>query len=93
MARASYFSWVEPTWQTITGGPAASSRYIVYSEVPGGVLSTHGSALVPLPAPMVASSPLGVCAELQDGSVIVRLPLAGARSIVEPALTCASARP
>ena len=33
----------------MAGGSPASSRYIWYSDVPGGVLSTHGSALVPLP--------------------------------------------
>ena len=49
IARRWYFSWVEPTWQTSAGGSAASSRYIVYSDVPGAVLSSHGSSLVPLP--------------------------------------------
>ncbi len=58
MARLSYFSCVPPTWQMIAGGSAASSRYIWYSDVPGGVLRTHGSALVPVPVwfAMVASS-------------------------------------
>src|ERR1700712_5491623 len=47
IARAWYVSFVEPTWQTRIGGAAASSRYIVYSELPGGVVSRHGSSLVP----------------------------------------------
>src|SRR5690349_10285230 len=50
IARLSYLSCVPPTWQTIAGGSLASSRYIVYSEVPGGVLRTQGSSFVPLPA-------------------------------------------
>ncbi len=41
-----------PTWQTIVGGSEASSRYIVYSDVPGGVFRTHGSSFVPVPLPM-----------------------------------------
>src|SRR5689334_8160320 len=34
---------------TIVAGLLASSRYIVYSDVPDGVFRTHGSSLVPLP--------------------------------------------
>ena len=41
-------SFVDPTWHTNTAGSACSSRYIVYSELPGAVFSTHGSALVPV---------------------------------------------
>jgi hypothetical protein len=33
----------------MAGGSAASSRHIWYSDVPGGVLRTHGSSLLPLP--------------------------------------------
>ena len=40
--RRSYLSFVEPTWQTIAGGSAASSRYIVYSDVPGRRLELPG---------------------------------------------------
>src|ERR1700690_1140359 len=54
IARASYSSFVPPTWQTIVGGLEAGSRYIVYSEVPGGVARTQGSSLVPLPFAIVA---------------------------------------
>jgi hypothetical protein len=39
----------------MAGGSAASSRYIWYSEVPGGVFSTHGSSLVPLPLKFATS--------------------------------------
>ena len=49
MALASYRSFVPPTWQTMVGGSDAPSRYIVYSDVPGGVFRTQGSALVPVP--------------------------------------------
>ncbi len=45
MACSRYFRVVEPTWQTRAGGSASSSRYIVYAEVPGGVVSCHGSSL------------------------------------------------
>lgn len=45
----SYRSSVLPTWQTKTGGFAVSSRYIRYSDVPGGVFSTQGFSLVPAP--------------------------------------------
>lgn len=48
--RSLYLKVVEPTWQTRTGESA--SAYMVYSEVPGGVFSTHGSSL--LPAPIVS---------------------------------------
>ena len=44
-----YMSVVLPTWQTIAGGSRSSSRYIVYSDDPGGVFSCHGSPLVPVP--------------------------------------------
>jgi hypothetical protein len=40
---------VPPTWHTIAGGSAESSRHIWYSDVPGGVFRTHGSSFVPLP--------------------------------------------
>src|SRR6185369_7081802 len=40
---------------TICGGSAASSRYIVYSEVPGAVFRTHGSSFVPLPLAIALS--------------------------------------
>jgi len=36
-----------------------TDRHIVYSEAPGGVLSTHGFALVPDPVAIVPSSELG----------------------------------
>ena len=52
MARASYLSCVPPTWQTIAGGSPASSRYIGYADVPGGVVRSQGSLLVPLPVAM-----------------------------------------
>src|SRR5665213_565790 len=42
-----YVRVVEPTWQTSTGGSADSPRYIMYVELPGGVVSSHGSSLVP----------------------------------------------
>ena len=60
MARRSYFSLVEPTWQTSCGGSAASSRYISYSLVPGGVFSRHGSSFVPVPrgASLIPNPPL-----------------------------------
>src|SRR5450830_420343 len=41
----------------MTGGSAASSLYIVYSEVPGGVFRTHGSPFVPLPIAMSHALP------------------------------------
>ena len=49
MARLSYLSCVPPTWQMIAGGSFASSRYIGYSVVPGGVVSRQGSSFVPVP--------------------------------------------
>ena len=45
MARASYRSFVEPTMQTMAGGSAVSSRYIVYADVPGGVVELPGVVL------------------------------------------------
>src|SRR6185503_11990239 len=49
IARFWYLSCVPPTWQTMAGGSELSSIHIWYSDVPGGVLSCHGSSLVPLP--------------------------------------------
>ena len=49
IARSRYDRVVLPTTQTRAGGSAASSRYIRYSELPGGVLRTQGSSLVPDP--------------------------------------------
>src|SRR5580692_11656739 len=46
-ARKWYLRVVEPTWQTSAGGSACGSWYIEYSDVPGGVFSSHGSSLVP----------------------------------------------
>ena len=39
-----------PTWQTSSGGSAASSLYIVYAELPGAVVSCQGSSAVPVPS-------------------------------------------
>ena len=50
MADRWYFSVVEPTTQTRAGGSASSSRYIVYADVPGGVVNCQGSCAVPVPA-------------------------------------------
>src|SRR5262245_24182801 len=47
--RARYRSLVVPTWHTSSAGSAASSRYMVNSDVPGGVFNTHGSSAVPVP--------------------------------------------
>ncbi len=47
-----------PTWQTRAGGSADSSRYIVYSDVPGGVLSTHGSSRSPWPCALAIEASL-----------------------------------
>src|ERR1035437_1466659 len=57
IARASYRSFVPPTWQTMVGGSDAASRNIVYSELPGGVLRTQGSSFVPLPFVMSVALP------------------------------------
>jgi hypothetical protein len=39
--------------QTKAGGSDDSSRYILYSEVPGGVFRIHGSFAVPAPLTVV----------------------------------------
>src|SRR5664279_5831441 len=44
----------------MTGGSAASSRYIVYSDVPGGVVRTQGSSLVPVPVAISLAPPVRV---------------------------------
>src|SRR6185437_14628874 len=75
IARLSYLSCVPPTWQMMAGGSLASSMYIVYSEVPGGVLSSHGSALVPLPG--IRSSSPSVTLSLGNFEVTVAAPSAG----------------
>src|SRR5438132_5789240 len=54
IARRWYRSSVVPTTHTIAGGSASSARYIWYSEVPGGVLSVHGLALLPSPLTVFA---------------------------------------
>src|SRR5262245_11744769 len=41
-----------------SGGSAVSSRYIWYSDVPGGVFRTHGSSAVPVPEAAVPMSGL-----------------------------------
>ena len=69
-----------PTWQTMAGGSPASSRYIVYSDVPGGVRRIQGSALVPLP-----------CAIVEILSVVTRVvpsahPATGGRPEQDPRL-------
>jgi hypothetical protein len=45
--RRWYLSSVLPTKTTTADGSAASSRYALNSEVPGGVLSIQGSVFVP----------------------------------------------
>ena len=56
--RAWYSSCVEPTWQTIMRIGLVVAKHRV-PDVPGGVLSTDGSAFVPLLVAIVASSRRG----------------------------------
>ena len=56
IARRSYLSLVEPTWQTSAGGSPASSRYIVYSLDPGGVVSSPRVVFRAGPAAMEVTS-------------------------------------
>ena len=58
-----------PKWQTIVGGSEESSRYIVYSDVPGGVFRTHGSSFVPLPE-AISSPPHRAAARRPGGSAM-----------------------
>src|SRR4051794_38921638 len=51
--RARYRSLVVPTVHTSSGGSAESSRCMVNSDVPGGVLRTQGSSTVPVPVPVM----------------------------------------
>ena len=55
MADRWYLSVVDPTTQTSAGGSPCSSRYIVYDDVPGGVVNCQGSSAVPEPV-MIAPS-------------------------------------
>ena len=61
MARRWYLSWVAPTWQTSAGGSADSSRHIVYSDVPGAVLSCQGSSEYMMWRDEAADPPALVC--------------------------------
>src|SRR4029079_17725393 len=77
IARASYRSFVPPTWQTIVAGSDASSRYIVYSDVPDGGFRIHGSSFVPVRVAIDFSScsPAGRCPNGSiRGCVTGRLP-------------------
>ena len=62
MALSRYRSWVEPTWQNRVGSSRLSSAHIVYADVPGAVVSCHGSSLVPVirtPLLLTLIQPLG----------------------------------
>src|ERR1700680_4834342 len=56
MQRRSYCKTVLPTVHTRMGGLCVSSRYMVYSDVPDGVLSSQGCAFVPFTSAIVTSA-------------------------------------
>src|SRR5438270_12646561 len=56
MQRRSYCNTVFPTVQTRIGGWCASSLFMVYSDVPGGVLSTQGCSFVPFASVILTST-------------------------------------
>src|ERR1700694_5478233 len=59
MQRRSYCNTVFPTVHTRIGGLCASSLYIVYPDVPDGVVSSQGCSFVPLTSAIVTSSLFG----------------------------------
>src|SRR5579864_7710666 len=56
MQRRSYCNTVFPTVHTKMGGLCVSSLYMVYSDVPDGVLSSHGCSFVPFASVIPISS-------------------------------------
>src|SRR4051812_17172156 len=71
----------------IAGGSDVSSRYIEYSDVPGGVFSCHGSSLVPVPVAIIASLVLSVWIQ---GQLIVPVMCSGPGPFDPAVLNCES---
>ena len=68
----------------MAGGSASSTRYMTYSEVPGGVLSFHGFAFVP--SPLAFATDFAGAGFTAAVSHELRTPLARLLALLETAL-------